>query len=70
VHGRVVLVNAPRVAQDALLSVPDDPVPSAVLISGLSSGAMDEVIGAWAPRGLRAGRREAAGRWHAATLHA
>ena len=70
VDGRVVLVNAPRVAQDALLSVPDEPVPAAVLISGLQSGAMDEVIEAWAARGLRPGRREATGRWHAATLHA
>lgn len=70
VHGRVVLVNAPRVAQDALLSVPDDPVPSAVLISGLQADAMDEVAGAWGERGLRLHRREAMGRWQVAVLRA
>jgi SAM-dependent methyltransferase len=53
VAGRVVLANAPRVAQDALLAVPGRPVPAGVLLSGLQSGPMDEVAGLWAARGLR-----------------
>ena len=70
VAGRVVLVNAPRVAQDALLSVPGDPIPTGVLISGLQQEDMDEVIAAWCARGLLACRRESVGRWHAACLRA
>lgn len=68
VDGRVVLVNAPRVAQDALLSVPGNPSPPALLISGLQEQAMDEVTAAWRARGLRAVRREAVGRWQACAL--
>lgn len=70
VHGRVVLANAPRVAQDALLCVPDDPVPAAMVISGLQEAAMDEVLEAWERRGLTLHRRDAVGRWHAAALRA
>lgn len=68
VAGRVVLVNAPRMAQDALLSVPGDPVPAAVLISGLQADDMNEVAGAWEARGLLVTRSDAVGRWQAATL--
>lgn len=68
VAGRVVLANAPRVAQDALLAVPGTPVPAGVLLSGLQCGPMDEVAGRWAERGLRLARRHAVGRWEAAVL--
>lgn len=68
VAGRVVLANAPRVAQDALLAVPGRPVPAGVLLSGLQFGPMDEVAGRWAARGLRVARRHAVGRWEAAIL--
>ena len=70
VAGRVVLVNAPRIAQDALLAVPGDPVPAAVLISGLQADDMHEVAGAWEARGLMVTRSDAVGRWHAVALGA
>jgi len=68
VAGRVVLVNAPRVAQDALLSVPGEPVPAAVLVSGLQADDMASVVDAWGMRGLVQARRESVGRWHAVAL--
>ena len=66
--GRVVLANAPRVAQDALLAVPGSPPPMGLMISGLQSGPMDEVAALWGERGLRVARRDAVGRWEAAVL--
>lgn len=66
VRARVVLINAPLVAQHALLAVPGDPAPPALLISGLQEQPMDEVLAAWAGRGLAVVRREAVGRWQAA----
>lgn len=65
---RVVLINAPLVAQRALLAVPDAPAPPALLISGLQEEPMDEVVAAWGERGLGPVRREAVGRWQAAVL--
>ena len=70
VAGHVVLVNAPRVAQDALLSVAGAPVPTGVLVSGLQADDMSEVMGAWEARGLRVARADSVGRWHAAALRA
>ncbi|MFM8828944.1 MAG: 50S ribosomal protein L11 methyltransferase [Actinomycetota bacterium] len=70
VADRVVLGNAPRVAQDALLSVPGEPAPQAVLISGLQADDMDHVAAAWGTRGLVQVRRESVGRWHATALRA
>ncbi len=67
-NGRVVLANAPMVAQQALLAVPGDPAPPGLLISGLQQETMDEVLAAWCGRGLRVMRREAVGRWQAAAL--
>lgn len=66
VRARVVLINAPLVAQRALLAVPEDPVPPGVLVSGLQEEPMDEVLAAWGERGLAVVRREAVGRWQAA----
>lgn len=68
VAGRVVLANCPRVAHDDLLSVDGHPVPRGLLLSGLQSVPMDEVVAAWRARGLSAVRREAVGRWEAAVL--
>ena len=70
VAGRVVLVNAPRVAQDALLSVDGAPVPTGVLVSGLQADDMREVTGAWEARGLQVTRADSVGRWHAVALRA
>ncbi len=68
VHGRVVLANAPRPAQDALLAVPGPPVPRALLMSGLVARDMDEIASTWARRGLRLAARECRGRWQAVVL--
>ncbi len=68
VHGHVVMANCPRVAHDALLSVPGHPVPSGLMLSGLQAAPMDEVIAAWGARGLAPARRERMGRWEAAVL--
>jgi hypothetical protein len=68
VSGRVVLANAPRAAQDALLAVPGDPSPPAIVLSGLDGDGMDAVAGRWAARGLTLVDRRSSGRWHAAAL--
>lgn len=68
VDSQVVLANAPRQAQDALLRVPGTPVPRGVLLSGLQPGPMDEVCAEWVARGLAVARRDAVGRWQAAVL--
>lgn len=70
VAGHVVLVNAPRVAQDALLSVAGAPVPTGILVSGLQADDMREVTGAWEARGLQVARADGVGRWHAVALRA
>ena len=65
---RVVLSNAPRQAQDALLAVAGDPAPPAIVLSGLDADGMDYVAGRWASRGLVLRARESRGRWQAAAL--
>lgn len=65
---RVVLSNAPRQAQDALLAVAGDPVPPAIVLSGLDAAGMDAVAGRWAARGLALRAQESTGRWQAAAL--
>jgi len=66
VRARVVLANAPLVAQRALLAVPGEPAPPGMVVSGLQQDSMDEVLAAWEERGLVVVRREAVGRWQAA----
>ena len=68
ITGRVVLANAPRQAQDALLAVPGDPAPPALLLSGLNAADMDDVAEQWTARGMRVTARDATGRWQAAIL--
>ncbi len=65
---RVVLANAPRQAQDALLAVPGDPAPPALLLSGLNAADMDDVAEHWVARGMRVTGRDSTGRWQAAML--
>lgn len=65
---RVVLANAPRQAQEALLAVAGRPAPPAIVLSGLDARAMDTVAGEWMSRGLVMRARESAGRWQAAAL--
>ena len=68
IDGRVVMANAPLPAQLGLLGVAGDPVPTALLLSGLQPDAMDEVTAVWSQRGLHEVRREGMGRWQAAVL--
>lgn len=68
ITGRVVLANAPQQAQDALLAVAGDPVPPALLISGLDAKGMDDVAEQWVARGMRVTARDSTGRWQAAIL--
>lgn len=68
IDGRVVMANAPLPAQLDLLAVTGDPVPTALLLSGLQPDAMDDVTATWSERGLREARREGMGRWQAAVL--
>jgi len=68
IDSRVVMANAPLPAQLDLLGVAGDPVPTALLLSGLQPDVMDEVTTAWSQRGLHEVRREGMGRWQAAVL--
>lgn len=68
ITSRVVLANAPRQAQDALLAVAGDPVPPALLLSGLNAADMDDVAEQWVARGMRVIRWDVTGRWQAAAL--
>lgn len=68
ITSRVMLANAPRQAQDALLAVPGEPAPPALLLSGLNAADMDEVAEHWVARGMRVTGRDTTGRWQAAML--
>lgn len=68
ITGRVVLANAPRPAQDALLAVCGNDGPRALMISGLRPDGMAEVLAAWTVRGYDVVRCEQVGRWKCAVL--
>jgi ribosomal protein L11 methyltransferase len=68
VEDRVVLANAPRPAQEALLRATRGVGLRALLVSGLRPGEVPAVVAAWRARGLRVVARARRGRWERLVL--